>query len=101
MVGDNVSILHGVTLGGTGVKDGDRHPKIGDGVVIGAGCRFSGTLEWAQTQDRRRFGRSEGIPENCTAVGIPARLVGGPKPSAEPSLDMDQVSGLADYVYNI
>ena len=41
------------------------------------------------------------IPENCTAVGIPARLVGGPKPSAEPSLDMDQVSGLADYVYNI
>ena len=40
------------------------------------------------------------IPPNCTAVGIPARLVGGPKKGSEPSLDMDQVSGL-EYVYDI
>ena len=44
VVGDNVSILHGVTLGGTGVKDGDRHPKIGDGVVIGAGVTILGNI---------------------------------------------------------
>ena len=50
VVGNNVSILHGVTLGGTGVKDGDRHPKIGDGVVIGAGSPCLGTSPWGQTR---------------------------------------------------
>lgn len=102
VVGDNVSILHGVTLGGTGVKDGDRHPKIGNGVVIGAGVTILGNIRVGANS---KIGAGsvvlKEIPENCTAVGIPARLVGGPKPSAEPSLDMDQVSGLADYVYNI
>jgi len=41
------------------------------------------------------------IPDNCTAVGIPARLVGKPTPTAQPSLSMDQVSGLDDYTYTI
>ncbi len=43
VVGDNVSMLHSVTLGGTGKEDGDRHPKIGDGVLIGAGAKVLGT----------------------------------------------------------
>ena len=45
MIGDNVSILHGVTLGGTGKEGGDRHPKIGDGVLIGAGAKVLGNIE--------------------------------------------------------
>lgn len=101
VVGNNVSILHGVTLGGTGVKDGDRHPKIGDGVVIGAGVTVLGNITVGANS---KIGAGsvvlQDIPPNCTAVGIPARLVGGPKKGSEPSLDMDQVSGL-EYVYDI
>ena len=96
-----MSILHGVTLGGTGVKDGDRHPKIGDGVVIGAGVTVLGNITVGANS---KIGAGsvvlQDIPPNCTAVGIPARLVGGPKKGSEPSLDMDQVSGL-EYVYDI
>ncbi len=44
VVGDNVSMLHSVTLGGTGKEDGDRHPKIGDGVMIGAGAKVLGNI---------------------------------------------------------
>ncbi len=44
VVGDNVSMLHSVTLGGTGKEDGDRHPKIGDGVLIGAGAKVLGNI---------------------------------------------------------
>ena len=101
VIGNNVSILHGVTLGGTGVKDGDRHPKIGDGVVIGAGVTVLGNITVGANS---KIGAGsvvlQDIPPNCTAVGIPARLVGGPKKGSEPSLDMDQVSGL-EYVYDI
>ena len=102
VVEDNVSILHGVTLGGTGTKDGDRHPKIGTGVVIGAGVTILGNLKVGANS---KIGAGSvvlrDIPENCTAVGIPARLVGGPKPESQPSLSMDQVSGLSDYAYDI
>ena len=102
VVENNVSILHGVTLGGTGTKDGDRHPKIGTGVVIGAGVTILGNIKVGANS---KIGAGsvvlKDIPPNCTAVGIPARLVGGPKPESQPSLSMDQVSGLSDYNYNI
>ena len=102
VVGNNVSILHGVTLGGTGTRDGDRHPKIGDGVVIGAGVTILGPIAVGANS---KIGAGSvvlrEIPPNRVAVGIPARLVGKPSPSAEPSLDMDQVSGLSDYYYSI
>lgn len=102
VVGNNVSILHGVTLGGTGTRDGDRHPKIGDGVVIGAGVTILGPITVGANS---KIGAGSvvlrEIPPNRVAVGIPARLVGKPSPSAEPSLDMDQVSGLSDYYYSI
>ena len=101
VVGNNVSILHGVTLGGTGTKDGDRHPKIGTGVVIGAGVTILGNIKVGANS---KIGAGsvvlKEIPPNCTAVGIPARLVGGPKPESQPSLSMDQVSGLSSD-YNI
>lgn len=102
VIENNVSILHGVTLGGTGTKDGDRHPKIGTGVVIGAGVTILGNIKVGANS---KIGAGsvvlKEIPPNCTAVGIPARLVGGPKPELQPSLSMDQVSGLSDYNYNI
>lgn len=102
VVGNNVSILHGVTLGGTGTRDGDRHPKIGDGVVIGAGVTILGPITVGANS---KIGAGSvvlhEIPPNRVAVGIPARLVGKPVASAEPSLDMDQVSGLSDYFYSI
>lgn len=102
VVEDNVSILHGVTLGGTGTKDGDRHPKIGTGVVIGANVTILGNIKVGANS---KIGAGsvvlKEIPPNCTAVGIPARLVGGPKPESQPSLSMDQVSGLSGDNYNI
>ena len=101
VIENNVSILHGVTLGGTGTKDGDRHPKIGSGVVIGAGVTILGNIKVGANS---KIGAGsvvlQEIPENSTAVGIPARLVKvGTK--AEPSLSMDQVSGLDSLNYNI
>ena len=55
VVGNNVSMLHSVTLGGTGKEDGDRHPKIGDGVLIGAGAAVLGNIRVGRLQpDRRR-----------------------------------------------
>ena len=102
VVGNNVSILHGVTLGGTGTRDGDRHPKIGDGVVIGAGVTILGNVAVGANS---KIGAGSvvlrEIPPNSVAVGIPARLVGKPSKFSEPSLDMDQVSGLSDYYYSI
>lgn len=101
VIENNVSILHGVTLGGTGTKDGDRHPKIGTGVVIGAGVTILGNIRVGANS---KIGAGsvvlKEIPPNCTAVGIPARLVGKPQPKLQPSLSMDQVSGY-DYVYEI
>lgn len=78
VIGNNVSILHNVTLGGTGKTAGDRHPKVGEGVLIGAGTNILGNV---------RIGRKamigagtvvlKDVPEEITAVGNPARLVVG------------------------
>ena len=80
VVGNNVSILHGVTLGGTGTRDGDRHPKIGDGVVIGAGVTILGPSNEIGANSEIGAGSVvlREIPPNRVAVGIPARLVGKP-----------------------
>ena len=61
VVGDNVSMLHNVTLGGTGKEAGDRHPKIGDGVLIGAGAKVLGNITIGHcTPHRRRLGGADG-----------------------------------------
>ncbi|KAL3627298.1 Diamine acetyltransferase 1 [Castilleja foliolosa] len=77
VVGDGVTILHNVTLGGTGKGDGDRHPKIGDGVVIGAWAKVLGNVRLGE---RSVIGAGavvlKEVPMGATAVGNPARLVG-------------------------
>lgn len=89
VLGNNISILHGVTLGGSGKESGDRHPKIGDGVMIGANASVLGNI---RIGDCARIGAGSvvvsDVPPRSTVVGVPARVVG----SAEhmPSADMDQ-----------
>jgi serine O-acetyltransferase len=98
VVSDDVSMLHAVTLGGTGAQRGDRHPKIGKGVLLGAGAKVLGNIEigeYAKIASGSVVLRP--VPANCTAAGVPARLVGCP-PGAEPARTMDHT--LADVVYD-
>ncbi len=91
VVGDNVSMLHSVTLGGTGKEDGDRHPKIGDGVLIGAGAKVLGNIRIGHCS-RVAAGSVvlEDVPPNSTVAGVPARVV-GKAGCAQPALTMDQI----------
>ena len=77
VVGDNVSMLHSVTLGGTGKDDGDRHPKIGNGVLIGAGAKVLGNIKIGHCS-RIAAGSVvlKDIPECKTVAGVPAKIVG-------------------------
>ena len=90
-IGDNVSILQGVTLGGTGKEAGDRHPKIGHGVLIGAGAKVLGNIT---VGDCSRIAAGsvvlKPVPRNTTVAGVPARIV-GEAGCSEPSRSMDQV----------
>ncbi|RMF35077.1 MAG: serine O-acetyltransferase [Alphaproteobacteria bacterium] len=90
VVGDNVSMLHSVTLGGTGKEDGDRHPKIGDGVLIGAGASILGNIT-VGCCSRIAAGSVvlKDVPPNKTVAGVPARVV-GEAGCDEPSLSMNQ-----------
>ncbi|WP_225026563.1 serine O-acetyltransferase [Xinfangfangia pollutisoli] len=91
VVGDNVSMLHSVTLGGTGKEDGDRHPKIEDGVLIGAGAKVLGNIRVGHCS-RIAAGSVvlEEVPPNTTVAGVPARVVGRAG-CAQPALSMDQL----------
>ncbi|MBP7003297.1 serine O-acetyltransferase [Amaricoccus sp.] len=91
VVGDNVSMLHSVTLGGTGKEDGDRHPKIEDGVLIGAGAHVLGNIRVGHCS-RIAAGSVvlEPVPPCKTVAGVPARIV-GEAGCAEPSKMMDQI----------
>ena len=93
VVGDNVSMLHSVTLGGTGKEDGDRHPKIGSGVMIGAGAHVLGNITVGHCS-RIAAGSVvlEAVPPCKTVAGVPARIVGDAG-CAEPSKMMDQILG--------
>lgn len=93
VIGDNVSILHGVTLGGTGKEGADRHPKIGSGVMIGAGAKILGNIEIGYCS-RIAAGSVvlKPVPHNTTVAGVPARVV-GTAGCSEPSRSMDQVIG--------
>jgi len=90
-IGDDVSILHGVTLGGTGKETEDRHPKIGRGVMIGAGATVLGNIEVGYCA-RIAAGSVviSPVPHNKTVAGVPAKVV-GEAGCAEPSRTMDQM----------
>jgi serine O-acetyltransferase len=91
VVEDNVSILQGVTLGGTGKELGDRHPKIRSGVLIGAGAKILGNIEVGHCA-RVAAGSVvlQPVPHNKTVAGVPARVV-GEAGCAEPSRSMIQI----------
>lgn len=89
VVGNNVSILQSVTLGGTGKEDGDRHPKICDGVLISAGAKILGNI---CVGEGAKVGAGsvvlQAVPPHTTVAGVPAKIVGTPE-SDQPALDMD------------
>ncbi len=91
VVGDNVSMLHSVTLGGTGKEDGDRHPKIADGVLIGAGAAILGNISVGRCS-RVAAGSVvlEDVPACKTVAGVPARIV-GEAGCAQPSKSMNHL----------
>jgi len=89
VVGDYCTFLHGVTLGGTGKASGDRHPKVGSGVLIGTNASILGNIKIG---DNAKIGAGsvvlKPIPHSATAVGAPARIIGFVK-EQRPSLSMD------------
>ena len=90
IIENDVSILQGVTLGGTGKESGDRHPKVREGVMIGAGAKILGNIEVGRYA---KIGANSvvlhPVPEYATAAGVPARIVGQDK-AAKPAFDMNQ-----------
>jgi serine O-acetyltransferase len=90
VIEDDVSMLHSVTLGGTGKEGGDRHPKIRRGVLLAAGCKVIGNIEvGAGAKVGAGSVVLEDVPPGVTVAGVPARIVGRAR-GAIPALDMDQ-----------
>lgn len=91
VVGDNVSMLHSVTLGGTGKEEEDRHPKIGDGVLIGAGAKVLGNITVGHCS-RIAAGSVVllDVPPCSTVAGVPAKIV-GEAGCDQPSVMMDHL----------
>ncbi|MBR7059816.1 MAG: serine O-acetyltransferase [Neisseriaceae bacterium] len=89
VLGNNISILHGVTLGGSGKEIGDRHPKVGDGVMIGANASILGNINVGECA---RIGAGSvvvyDVPPHSTVVGVPARVVGSSEQT--PATEMNQ-----------
>lgn len=91
IIGDDVTIYQGVTLGGTGKDTGKRHPTIGSNVTIGAGAKVLGPITIG---NNCKIGAGsivlKDVPDNCTVVGNPGRIVQKKKPTSE--IDLDQVN---------
>ncbi|MEG1504868.1 MAG: serine O-acetyltransferase EpsC [Lachnospiraceae bacterium] len=91
IIGDNVTLYQGVTLGGTGKEQGKRHPTLQDNVMVSAGARVIGSFTIGENS---KIGAGsvvlEEVPPNCTVVGVPGRIVrmGNQK---VPRMDMDQI----------
>ena len=90
VIGDDVSILHSVTLGGVGSESGDRHPKIGSGVLISAGAKVLGNVCIGKGA---KIGAGslviDSVKPYSTVVGVPAKVVGENK-NEMPALEMNQ-----------
>lgn len=91
VVEDDVSMLHGVTLGGTGKEKGDRHPKVRRGVLLSAGVKVLGNIEVGEYS---RVGAGsvvlKPVPAHCTVAGVPAKVIGCAG-SERPSQEMNQM----------
>lgn len=96
-IGDSSSLLHDVTLGGSGKDTGDRHPKVGRGVMIGAGAKILGNIHIG---DCARIAAGsvvlKDVPPKTTVAGVPARVV-GEAGCSQPSRMMDQLLKGADF----
>jgi len=93
VVGDHVSLLHEVTLGGTGKETGDRHPKIRSGVLIGAGAKILGNVEIGEGAKVAAGSMVlNDVPAHCTVAGVPAQPVGECS-EGQPALEMNQGLG--------
>jgi serine O-acetyltransferase len=99
VIEDDVSMLHAVTLGGTGKQGSDRHPKIRRGVMIGAGAKILGNIEVGACA-RVAAGSVvlRPVPANTTVVGVPARVV-GTAGCAEPARAMDQLVSMDEFIH--
>ena len=100
VLGDDISILHGVTLGGSGKESGDRHPKVGNGVMIGANASILGNIRIGHCA---KIGAGSvvvrDVDAQTTVVGVPAKAVGLSKNT--PAADMDQSLLCDDFIYVI
>ena len=92
-IGDNVTIYHGVTLGGTGKDQGKRHPTIGNNVMISTGAKVLGPFK---VGDNSRIAANavvlREVPEGSTVVGIPGKVVRVKGQKIDPSKELDQVT---------
>ena len=91
VIGDNVTLYQGVTLGGTGKEQGKRHPTLEDNVMVSAGAKILGSFTIGENS---KIGAGsvvlEEVPPNCTVVGVPGRIVRMDNKKI-PRFDMDQV----------
>ena len=91
VIGDNVSMLHHVTLGGSGTGKGTRHPTIGNGVLLGAGVSVLGPVVIGHcTKVGAGSVVMTDVPPHCVAVGVPAKVVKRLDESSKPVEAMDQ-----------
>lgn len=98
-VGDNVTIYHGVTLGGTGKEKGKRHPTVGNNVIIGSGAKVLGPI---YIGNNVKIGANsvvlKDVPSYATAVGIPARII--EKISSKTIIEIKDYMGRKKAIYN-
>ena len=102
VLGDNCSLLHGVTLGGSGLGTGVRHPQIGEGVLIGASATVLGNVK---VGNGVKIGAGSvvmmDLPDGCTAVGVPAKILRQQNQKGEKAIDaaltMDHSSVYQDW----
>ncbi len=95
-VGDDVMMYHGVTLGGTGVVTGKRHPTVGDRVTIGAGAKILGPIKIA---DDSRIGANsvvvKEVPASAVVIGVPGQVISRPGPSREDDSMLPDLVGVS------
>lgn len=98
-VGDNVTLYHGVTLGGTGKDTGKRHPTIGNNVLIGSGAKILGPIV---VGNNVKIGANavvlKNVPSDCTAVGIPVRIIYNRKSASV--IEIKNYAGERKKIYN-